>query len=93
MKTLRKNIVTGIIAAMFMVVAAAGLAVAEDSITGTIVEKGDVIFLDATDGSYVIEGTDLAPEMIGRTVKVTGTVSEKDNMKVINVLVMEEIAE
>jgi hypothetical protein len=41
----------------------------------------------------VLEGSDQAPEMIGKTVKVTGTVAEKDNVKVINVLTMEEVKE
>lgn len=93
MKTFKKSIVTGLVATILMVVAAAGLAMAEDSITGTITEKGDIIVLDAADGSYVLEGSDMAPEMVGKTVKVTGTVAEKENMKVINVLSMEEVKE
>lgn len=93
MKTFKRNVVTGLVAIMLMVMAAAGLAMAEDSITGTIMEKGDIIVLDAADGSYVLEGSDMAPEMVGKTVKVTGTVAEKENMKVINVLSMEEVKE
>ena len=93
MKTFKKSIVTGLVATILMVVAAAGLAMAEDSITGTITEKGDIIVLDAADGSYVLEGSDMAPEMVGKIVKVTGTVAEKENMKVINVLSMEEVKE
>jgi hypothetical protein len=93
MKTFKKSIVLGMVAAMFMVVATAGLALAEDSITGTISEKGDVIVLDAADGSYVIEGNDMATEMVGKKVTVTGTVAEKENMRVINVISMEEVKE
>ncbi len=93
MKTLKRSIVTGLVAAMFMVVATAGLALAEDSITGTIAQQGDVIMLDAADGSYVLEGSDKAPDMVGKKVKVTGTVAEKENMKVINVISMEEVTE
>lgn len=93
MKTFKKSIVTGLVATILMVVAAAGLAMAEDSITGTIMEKGDIIVLDAADGSYVLEGSDMAPEMVGKTVKVTGTVAEKEKIKVINVLSMEEVKE
>lgn len=93
MKTFKKNILAGLVATMLLVMAVAGLAMAEDSITGTIMEKGDIIVLDAADGSYVIEGSDMAPEMVGKTVKVTGTVAEKENMKVINVLSMEEVKE
>jgi hypothetical protein len=93
MKTFRGKIVASLVAVMFMVVATAGLVMAEDSIIGTIVEKGDVIVLDAADGSYVLEGSDLAAEMVGKKVKVTGTVAEKENMKIINVLSMEEFTE
>ena len=93
MKTFRNKIVTGIVAAMFMVVATAGLAVAEDSITGTIAEKGEFIVLDAADGTYVLEGNDMATEMVGKKVKVTGTVAEKEDMRVINVISMEEVTE
>lgn len=93
MKTFKSKIFIGIVAAMFMVVATAGLTLAEDSITGTIAQQGDVIILDAADGTYVLEGTDTAPEMVGKKVKVTGTVAEKDNMKVISVMSMEEVTE
>lgn len=93
MKKFQKNIITSIMAVMFIVVATAGFAVAEDSIIGTIAEKGDVIVLDAADGTYVLEGSDMTPEMIGKKVKVTGTVAEKDNMRVITVLSMEEVTE
>ncbi len=93
MKTSKSRIITGVIAAMFMVVATAGLALAGDSITGTIAQQGDVIMLDAADGTYVLEGSDQAPDMVGKKVKVTGTVAEKENMKVINVISMEEVTE
>ena len=93
MKAFKKMIVTGVVAAMFLVVATAGLAFEEDSITGTVAEKGDVIVLDEADGSYVLEGSDMAPDMVGKKVKVTGTVAEKENMRVINVISMEEVTE
>ena len=93
MKTFRGKIVAGLVAAIFLVVATTGLAIAEDSIIGTIAEKGEIIVLDAADGSYVLEGSDMAAEMVGKKVKVTGTVAEKENMKVINVLSMEEVTE
>ena len=93
MKTCTRKVVTGVVTMVLMLVVAGGRAMAGDSITGTITEKGDMILLDATDGSYVLEGSDKAPEMIGKTVKVTGTVAEKDNVKVINVLSVEEVKE
>ncbi len=91
MKNVQKNIVMAIVAAMLLVVAGSGLAIAEDSITGTIAEKGDMIVLDSADGVFILEGRDLAPEMVGKKVKVTGTVAEKDGVKVIYVLSMKEV--
>ncbi len=93
MKAFKLKSLSGVVIAMMMVMSIVGLAVAEDSITGTIVEKGEVIVLNAADGSYVLEGSDMAPEMIGKKVTVTGTVAEKENVKVINVLSMEEVKE
>ena len=93
MKTCTRKVVTVVVTMVLMLVVAGGSTMAGDSITGTISEKGDMILLDAADGSYVLEGSDQAPEMIGKTVKVTGTVAEKDNVKVIKVLTMEEVKE
>ncbi|WP_372683297.1 DUF5818 domain-containing protein [Desulfosarcina sp.] len=93
MKSFKNKIAAGVVAAVFMVVATAGLALADDSITGTIAEKGDLIVLDAADGSYILEGNDLVIEMVGKKVKVTGTVAEKENMRVIKVVTMEEVTE
>lgn len=93
MKPLKKHITVGLVVAMFMVVATAGLGIAEEIITGTIVEKGEIIVLDASDGSYILEGGEMTPEMVGKTVKVTGTVEVKNDMRVITVLSMEEIGE
>ena len=93
MNAFRKNSFAGMIAAMIMVLAVAGLAMAEESITGTIAEKGEVIVLNAAEGSYVLEGSDMTLDMIGKKVTVTGTVAEKDNVKVVNVLSMEEVKE
>lgn len=92
MKSFNK-VIAGIFVVMFMVVASAGLAVAEDAIIGTIAEKGDIMVLDAADGTYVLEGSDMTPDMVGKKVKVTGTVAEKDDMRVISVLSMEEVME
>ena len=93
MKSLKKNIVVGLVLTMFLVVATAGLAIAEESITGTVSEKGEMMMLDTADGSYILEGSDMTPEMVGKKVKVTGTVEEKDDMKVISVMSMEEVTE
>jgi hypothetical protein len=93
MKKFKKNIYVGLVLTIFMVVATVGLAIAEESITGTISENGDMIVLDAADGSYILEGGDLTPDMVGKKVTITGTVAVKDDMKVLNVLSMEEAAE
>ena len=91
MKVLKKSIIITLVSAFLMVVAGSGLALAEDSITGTIAAKGDIIVLDAADGSYVLEGSDMTAEMVGKKVTVTGTVAEKEDVKVINVLSMKEV--
>jgi hypothetical protein len=91
MKITRKKITVGLVGAMLLVLATTGIAMATDSITGTVTEKGEIIVLDAADSSYVLEGSDKAPDMIGKKVKVTGTIAEKDNVKTINVLSMEEV--
>ena len=93
MKAFKYKSLSGLVMALMMVMSIVGFAVAEDSITGTIAEKGEVIVLNAADGSYVLEGSDMAPEMIGKKVTVTGTVAEKNNIKMINVLSMEEVKE
>ena len=92
MKMNKKSIIASIFIAMFLVVGTVCLAVAEEPITGTVAEDGDQIVLNAADGSYVLEG-DVAPEMIGKKVMVTGTVAEKDDMKVISVTSLEAIDE
>ena len=93
MKTTKKTIITGLAAAMLMVLAVTGMAMADESITGTVMAKGELIVLNAPDSSYVLEGSDMATEMVGKKVKVTGTVAEKENIKVINVLSIEEVKE
>jgi hypothetical protein len=93
MTPLRKKILLGIVLTMFLAIMTAGLASAEESITGTVSEKGEMIMLDAADGSYILEGGDMTPEMVGKKVKVTGTVEVKDDMKVISVMSMEEVTE
>lgn len=93
MKVLKKNIIITLVGVFLMVAAGSGLALAGDSITGTIAAKGDIIVLDAADGSYVLEGSDMTAEMVGKKVTVTGTVAEKEDVKIINVLSMEEVKE
>ncbi|BBO70436.1 hypothetical protein DSCA_43660 [Desulfosarcina alkanivorans] len=91
MNAFKKNIIVTMVTAFLVVVAGSGMAMAEDSITGTITEKGEVLVLDAADGSYVLEGSDVTADMVGKKVTVTGTVAEKEDAKVINVLSMKEL--
>jgi hypothetical protein len=93
MKSSKKNIIIGLVLSLFMVVATAGLASAEDSVTGTIAAQGGIILLDAADGLYLLQGSDMTPDMVGKKVTVTGTIQEKDDLKVIDVLSIEEISE
>ena len=93
MKTTKKTVITGLVAAMFLVLAVTGMAMANDTITGTVAAKGEIIILDAADSSYVLEGSDQAMEMVGKKVTVTGTVAEKEDIKVINVVTIEEVKE
>jgi len=93
MQTWKKNVIAGLVTVMLMVVAAAGLAIAEDQVTGTIAAKGDMIVLDAEDGLYLLEGSDMTPDLVGKQVTVTGTIEEKDDLRVIDVLSMEELKE
>jgi hypothetical protein len=93
MKKFKKIFVSGLVATMVIVFAAVGLATAEDTITGTVAEQGDAIVLAADDGTYILEGSDMAPEMVGKKVKVTGTVAEKAEGRVISVFTMEEVKE
>jgi hypothetical protein len=93
MKSFKRNICIGLVLAMSLMVATAGLAIAEESVTGTIAAKGDIIVLDAADGLYLLEGSDLTPDMVGKQVTVTGTIEVKNDLRVINVLSMEELKE
>jgi hypothetical protein len=93
MRNLSRSVAIGLAIAVVMAVFAGGMAMAEDTITGTVIQQGDIIVLDAVGGSYILEGTDQAPDMVGKKVTVTGTVAEKDNMKVISVMSMEEVQE
>lgn len=93
MNPIKKIGILGVVIAVVMAMAVPVMAMQEERITGTIAEKGERIVLDAADGSYVLEGSDQAPEMIGKKVTVTGTVAEKENVRVINVISVEEVNE
>ena len=52
----------------------AGIALAEENVTGTVQKTEAGIILQAVDGTYIIVGQDLS-EMVGKKIKATGTVS------------------
>ena len=73
----------------------ATVAMAEDkTITGTVdVNDSDVIIISADDGNdYLVQGRGLS-EMIGKTVKVTGTLEGEGDARSIKVMEMEEVGD
>jgi hypothetical protein len=67
---------------------------AESTFTGMVDENADGGFiLSADDGEdYIIIGSGLS-SMVGKTVKITGTLAEDVDPKTINVMSIEEIEE
>jgi hypothetical protein len=65
---------------------------AEKIISGTVNQddSGKIIIAADNGESYLIKGMDLST-MIGKTVKVTGTLAEEGDHKSITVMKMEEI--
>ena len=82
-----------LLAVLISFVASVGIAGAgADKITlqGTV-EKGDTgLIIQAEDGTYMLSGADLS-KMVGKTVEVTGTLSESDAGKTINVMSVKEV--
>ena len=70
-----------------------GAMASEETVTGMI-EKGDQgIVLSADDGeTYMVQGQDLS-DMVGKSVKATGTLAEGMSGKTITVTKVEEIKE
>lgn len=89
-----KNIMMKSLAIMMisLFVAGLGIAVAADNIEGTVVETDGGLALQAADGTYILAGQDLS-DMVGKKVKVMGTIEEGDNGKTLNVVSVEEVTE
>lgn len=69
----------------------ANVLAAEETISGIIEESADGIVLKADDGqTFAIQGQDLS-EMVGKSVKATGTLEESESGKIINVIKVEEV--
>jgi len=73
---------------------ASGALAADMAITGTVDQNDSgMIILSADDGEdYLVKGKDLT-DMIGKTVKVTGTLAQEGDAKSITVMELEEVAE
>ena len=73
---------------------AGAVVAAEETITGMVDQNdGGTIIISADDGvDYVVKGQDLS-EMVGKSVKVTGTLAEEGDAKSITVMNIEEIKE
>lgn len=92
----RSRLVFKIIATVLVLgfLTAGAVVAAEETITG-MVEQNDsgMIIISADDGEdYLVKGQDLS-EMVGKSVKVTGTLAEEGDAKAITVMNMEEIKE
>ena len=73
----------------------AGAAVAAEEIITGVVDQNDsgMIIIAADDGEdYVVKGKDLS-EMVGKSVKVTGTLAEEADAKTITIMEVEELKE
>jgi hypothetical protein len=92
MKLLRNTIVVGFVAILLFASVNTGFGSATD-IVGTVEQKGEVVVLFTPDDTYVLNESDMLPEMIGKKVSVTGTVEEKEQVKYLTVAGFEEVEE
>lgn len=95
MKRYRK-VLTVLICALFISFsAAAGFAAAVQpdkvTISGTIEKTEAGAVISAADGKFLVSGTEIAPEMVGKKVNATGTISEEGGEKVLKVERIEEV--
>jgi hypothetical protein len=72
--------------------AATGAIASDESITGTIEKTDAGIVISADNGdSYIVAGKDLS-DMVGQTVKATGTLAEGQTGKTLTVISVEPIS-
>jgi hypothetical protein len=67
-------------------------AMADDSVTGTIQQGDSGLVLQAADGNYILAGQDLS-DMVGKKIKVTGTIADGEAGKTLTVMSFEEVQE
>ena len=71
--------------------AATGAIAGDNSITGTVEKTDQGIVISADDGAtYIVMGKDLT-EMVGDTVKATGTLAEGKSGKILTVISVEKV--
>lgn len=80
--------------AVFLVIgllAATGAIAGDQSVTGTIEKTDQGIVISADDGdTYIVMGKDLS-DMVGETVKATGTLAEGAAGKTLTVISIEPV--
>ncbi len=73
--------------------AATAAVAGEQSITGTVEKTDQGIVISAVDGdTYLVMGKDLS-EMVGKTVKATGTLAEGQSGKTFTIISVEPVKE
>ncbi len=88
-----KSNVMKLFAVMLVVglLAATGAIAEDNSITGTVEKTDQGIVISADDGAtYIVMGKDLT-EMVGKTVKATGTLAEGKSGKILTVISVEPV--
>ena len=90
MRNMKKmlGIVVCLMALSMMVFASVAVAADPVTLTGNVVAAGDNLQLQAGDQTYILDGA--TEDMVGKTVKVTGTVEENEGNKVLVVDSIEE---
>ena len=74
---------------MFAILLVIGLMAATGAIAGDESDQGIVISADTGD-TYIVMGKDLS-EMVGQTVKATGTLAESQEGKTLTVISIEPV--
>jgi hypothetical protein len=67
-------------------------ALAGDTVTGTIQQGDSGLVLEAADGNYILAGQDLS-DLVGKKIKVTGTIADSEAGKTLTVMSFEEVQE
>lgn len=82
-----------VVVLVFSFLAATAAIAGEQSITGTVEQTDQGIVISSDDGAtYMVEGKDLS-DMVGQSVKATGTLAESESGKSITVTSVEPASE